>query len=224
MVFPFLFLNAQIKKGTNTIKPNYDSKSLIRNPAMGWGLYDDASGEVQDADVYWKVQDFAARKYASFFYVRWRWSDMEPEEGRYAWKYDENFKKLIHGAMERGLKICFRVYDNGQDNLKPGTPEFVKQAGAKGYHVHSGVIKHWTAFPDDPIFQEKWSNFVKAFAAEFDNPDVVDFVDGFSIGAWGEAHSIRLIDSSKLNEVFDWYTSLYTESFKHVLVALPFNG
>ena len=54
---------------------------------------------------------------------------------------------------------------------------------------------------------------MKAFVKEFDNPDVVDFVDGFSIGAWGEAHSIKLIDDSKLYEVFDWYTTLYTKSF-----------
>lgn len=191
---------------------------------MGWGLYDDASGEVQNAEAYWKAQDEAARKYASFFYVRWRWSDMEPEEGKYAWKYDDNFKKLIQGALDRGLKLSFRVYDNGQDNLRPGTPAFVRQAGANGYNVRSGKINHWTPFPDDSIFQEKWSNFVEAFAAEFDNPDIVDFVDGFSIGAWGEAHSIRLMDSSKLPKLFEWYTSLYSQNFKKVLIALPFNG
>lgn len=225
-IFLLLFANCSLQRDNSTlvITPTYDSKSLIRNPAMGWGMYDDASGEVQNADTYWKAQDTAARKYASFFYVRWRWSDMEPEEGKYAWKYNDNFKKLIQGALDRGLKLSFRVYDNGQDNLRPGTPKFVREAGAKGYHVRSEKINHWTPFPDDPIFQEKWTNFVKAFAAEFDNPDIVDFVDGFSIGAWGEAHSIRLMDSSKLRQVFDWYTSLYSDNFKHVLVALPFNG
>ena len=28
---------------------------------------------------------------------------MEPEEGKYAWIYDENYKKLIQGALDRGL-------------------------------------------------------------------------------------------------------------------------
>lgn len=208
----------------NTIKPVYDSTSLLRNPAMGWGLYDDASDEVQNAERYWAAQDQAARKHASFFYVRWRWSDMEPEEGKYAWIYNENFKKLIQGARDRGLKLCFRVYDNGQDNIRPGTPQFVKQAGAKGYEVRAGLDIHWTPYPDDPVFQEKWSNFVQAFAKEYDNPDLVDFVDGFAIGAWGEAHSIRLLDPDNLEKVFDWYTTLYSQNFKKVLLALPFNG
>ncbi|MGN1210867.1 MAG: hypothetical protein ACI4TM_04220, partial [Candidatus Cryptobacteroides sp.] len=57
-----------------------DSISVIRNPCCGWGLYDDAEDEVADAAEYWAKQDKAA-EYASFFYVRWRWSDMEPEEG-----------------------------------------------------------------------------------------------------------------------------------------------
>lgn len=57
------------------IYPEADTVSLIRNPCMGWGLYDDANDEVQNADAYWKAQDAAARAYGSFFYVRWRWSD-----------------------------------------------------------------------------------------------------------------------------------------------------
>lgn len=80
-----------------------DTVSLLRNPCMGWGVYDDANDEVQNANIYWAAQDEAARQYASFFYVRWRWSDMEPEEGKYAWLYDENYKKLIQGALDLSL-------------------------------------------------------------------------------------------------------------------------
>ena len=100
---------------------------------MGWGLYDDAVGNVANAEEYWAAQDEAARNYASFFYIRWRWSEMKPEEGKYAWIYDENYKKLIQGALDRGLKLCFRIYDNGQDNIRQGTPEYVRAAGAQGY-------------------------------------------------------------------------------------------
>jgi ribosomal protein L27 len=83
-----------------------------------------AVGNVANAEEYWAAQDEAARNYASFFYIRWRWSEMEPEEGKYAWIYDENYKKLIQGALDRGLKLCFRIYDNGQDNIRQGTPEY----------------------------------------------------------------------------------------------------
>lgn len=207
-----------------TVKPVADLNSLLRNPAMGWGLYDDANGEVQQADEYWRAQDSAANAYASFFYIRWRWTDMEPEEGRYAWIYDENYKKLIKGALDRGLKLCFRVYDNGQDNLRQGTPDYVRKAGAKGYEVGGTKGKHWTPYPDDPVYREKFEKFVQAFAKEYDNPAMVDFVDGFNLGWWGEAHHIKLQEGSLLDEVFDWYTTVYSSNFKNVILSLPFGS
>ena len=89
---------------------------------------------------------------------------MEPEEGKYAWIYDENYKKLIQGALDRGLKLCFRIYNNGQDNLRAGTPEYVRHAGAKGYTVKGLKGDLWTPYPDDSVFQEKLEKFVEAFA------------------------------------------------------------
>ena len=33
--------------------------------------------------------------------------------------------------------------------IRPGTPNFVRRAGAKGYAVHSGPAPHWTPYPDN---------------------------------------------------------------------------
>lgn len=208
-----------------TVELQQDTSSLLRNPCTGWGVYDDANDAVQDADTYWAAQDSAARKYASFFYVRWRWSEMEPEEGRYAWIYDENYKKLIQGARDRGLKLCFRIYDNGQDNLRSGTPDYVRQAGAKGYTVHGLKGESlWTPYPDDPVFQAKLTKFIEAFAKEYDDPDVVDFVDGYNLGWWGECHHVILSDQSRFEQVFDWITTLYSDNFKRVILPLCFGS
>ena len=73
-----------IPKGSKAIDLQQDRSGLLRNPCMGWGLYDDAVGNVANAEEYWAAQDEAARNYASFFYISWRWSEMEPEEGKYA--------------------------------------------------------------------------------------------------------------------------------------------
>ena len=221
--YPFLDTKDTMDVGMTFVLKE-DSNTLLRNPCMGWGLYDDANDEVQNADEYWKIQDEAARDYASFFYVRWRWSDIEPIEGQYAWEFDENFKKLIRGAIDRGLKLCFRIYNNGKDNIRAGTPDFVREAGAKGYYVDGFGYEHWTPYPDDPIFQEKLANFVEAFAEEFDDPTKVDFIDGYALGWWGECHNIKLQDPSNLKDVFDWYTSLYSSNFKNIILALPFGS
>lgn len=44
-----------------------DTLSILKNPCMGWGIYDDANDSVQNADLYWKMQDEVSKKYASFF-------------------------------------------------------------------------------------------------------------------------------------------------------------
>lgn len=203
-----------------------DTVSVLRNPCMGWGVYDDADGRAQKAGTYWKAQREAAEKYASFFYIRYRWSEMEPEEGKYAWIYDEEYKQLIQGAKDRGLKLCFRIYYNSQDNISQATPDYVRQAGAEGYMENGQQGPLWTPYPDDPVFQEKLAKFVEAFAREYDDPDVVDFVDAVNVGFWGECHNIRLSGkrNTDLNTVLDQITTIWSSHFKHVMLVLPFGS
>ena len=212
-----------LRGGQNTVTFKEDTVSVIKNPCMGWGVYDDASNQVQNADIYWAAQDSMARKYASFFYVRWRWSEMEPEEGKYAWLYDDNYRKLVKGALDRGLKLCFRIYNHSQDNYSQSTPDYVRKAGAKGYITLDGK---WTPYPDDPVFLEKLEKFVKAFAKEYDKPEMVDFVDAYNIGWWGECHHIKLADDypGALENLLDRITDIYSENFKNVMLALPFGS
>ena len=95
-----------LQSGDEIISFEPDLNTLIRNPASGWTLYDDANDYVAQANTYWNQQGAAAEKYASIFYWRSRWSELEPEEGKYAWEHDENFKALIQGALDRGLKLA----------------------------------------------------------------------------------------------------------------------
>lgn len=214
-----------VPKGSQAIDLQQDRSGLLRNPCMGWGLYDDAVRDVANADTYWAAQDEAARNYASYFLIRWRWSEMEPEEGKYAWLYDDNYKKLIQGAFDRNLKLCFCIYDNGQDNIRQGTPDYVRQAGAKGYEVTGqNGLKLWTPYADDPVFQEKYEKFVAAFAKEYDNPDKVDFISGHTLGWWGEGSHVKYIDAGNAQKTFDWFTSMYYKNFKKIILVLPYNS
>lgn len=199
-------------------------KSLVRNPMMGWALYDDANDYVAKASDYWTNMDAIARKYASVFYWRSRWSELEPTEGHYAWEEDENFKALIQGALDRGLHLAFRIYVDGQDNIYNATPDFVRKAGAQGFAAHrlwddDSVNNNWTPYLDDPVFQEKFGNFIKAFAKEFDDPTKVDFIDGYGLGWWGEGHHLTCLNPSNKGNVYKWITSLYGEAFHNVILA-----
>lgn len=70
-------------------------------------------------------------------------------------------------------------------------------------------------------FSGKLEKFVEAFAKEYDNPDIVDFVDGYSLGWWGECHHVILQDQNKFEQVFDWFTTLYSTHFKMCFLRSP---
>ena len=75
--------------------------------------------------------------------------------------------------------------------------------------------------PEDEIFMI--NQYLDLFGLdEYDNPDIVDFVDGYSLGWWGECHHVILQDQNKFEQVFDWFTTLYSTHFKNVLLTLPF--
>lgn len=197
-----------------------DTTLLIRNPGMGWTIYDDASGPVANAKEFWQLQDTIARKYATTLYIRWRWTDMEPEEGKYAWEYDDNFKALVQGALDRGLRLAFRVYVASQDNQYESTPKFVFDAGAK-YYMEKGVPGDVRSpYPDDPIFQQKFENFIQAFAKKFDDAQLVNYIDGYNLGWWGEGHSLKFKNPKKANDTFQWIINLYGNAFKQVPLVI----
>ena len=218
-----------------------DKTSLIRNPAMGWNIYDDAYDEVADAGKFWQDMDKYATEYASCLYIRWRWSELESSEGVYAWEDPEsNFSRLVKGALDRGLHLAFRIiYDSG-DNVRQATPQYVRDAGAQGYTYHDSFVTEklndydhgsfWSPFPDDPVFREKYEKFIAAFAEEFDDPDKVDYIDGLALGLWGECWFVPLSDrtigwsgsstmSERHKETFSWMTDLYSKYFKNVLLC-----
>lgn len=204
-----------------TLQPKYQEDGLIRNPGMGWVLYDDASREVSEAGPYWKAQDKVAREHASIFYVRWRWSDVEKREGVYEWDNpNSNFSKLVQGARDRGLRLAFRFYVNPTDNLRQSTPDWVRKAA--GEENGRRIQGKWAPHLDGKVFQEKFSNFIAAYGKKFNNPAEVDWIDVSSVGAWGEAHGLVLGPGANATAVYEWLLSTYDKAFPDVLLGMQF--
>lgn len=195
-----------------------DQSSLIKNPLMGWAIYSD--GYRPDMDFWKKFDALEITRYATHLYIRWPWSAFEPEQGQYAWNHDDFFTLLEDGAKERGLKLALRIYVDSRDYNTSSTPQYVRAAGAKG---ESGNTNQWSPYPDDLIFQKSYAAFLQAFAAQFDNPDIVDYVDGFGLGKWGEGHSMILADENNYDQMYDWIVKLYDDCFKNILVAINYH-
>lgn len=217
------------KECTVTFKA--DSTRVLRNPLQGWVMYlnpawdenfwtergyDDmhANGEADPV----KVSD-----YASCAYMRTSWASFETQEGKYIWN-DPNSRlmKLIKSVNARGLRVAFRIVIDGRDQGQ-NTPQYVFDAGADGYYDPYAPGKNRSPYPDDPVFQAKYAKFLRAFAEHFDDPSKVEFIDAYSLGKWGESHSMIYKDNRNKQAVFDWAIDLAASCFKRVPMIIHYH-
>ena len=212
------------------IKFNVDTLTMYRNPAMGWVMYAEMGMEFSpitrgyyNTDIFWKEMDNVnASKYCNILYIRIPWSVLEPEEGKYAWIYNEDYKRFIQKALDHGLKLAFRVFFCSSGAGMQATPQFVFDCGAD-YLIDASSKKGGSVrndpYYDDPVFQEKLVNFIKSFAKEYDNPEKVDFIDAYGLGTWGEGHGVTLKGRLSINKVIESVSGTYAENFKNILTV-----
>ena len=222
---------SETRATTTSVTFSPDTVTVLRNPLQGWVMY---LGRTWDEN-FWDEKGYDRMKadstgltvrvsdYASCAYIRTSWASFEPEEGRYAWDDpDSRLMKLVRSVNERGLRIAFRIVIDGRDQGQ-NTPQYVFDAGADGYYDPNAPGKNRSPYPDDPVFQQKYARFLHAFARQFDDPDKVEFIDAYSLGKWGESHSMIYKDNSNKEKVFDWAIALATDCFKRVPMLLHYH-
>lgn len=217
-------------KGTS-VTPEVDTDGLIRNPAMGWVLYLDAMGQMNNESLtpgnrgvffpekLWEEFDASgATQKASIFYMRVPWSFVEPSERNYAWNDPESaFSRLVKGARDRGLKLAFRINVNSTDSYTQATPNYVFRF-ITNYVIANNGKKN--AYISDPEFRYHFERFLKDFGKQFNDPDVVDYIDGMGLGNWGEGHSINTGNGWSLDRVLDSVAVYYRRAFPDILLGM----
>lgn len=205
-----------------TVKPTDNGAALV-NPDMGWVVYfysnvpTNYGSQLEPSDT---VDDFPG---VSTVFLRIPWSMVEPEEGKFNWAIlDTPAQRWISKGKRVGINIT------SSENWIPfGTPEWVKNAGAKGtyYEFGKGPVANGTLWdPDfgDPIFLSKLDKFVAALAARYDGDPSVSYVHIGSYGLWGEGHTFMSsqVPDDKADKIVREHIDLYTKHFKKTLLAI----
>ena len=175
-----------------TVRPCDTGEALV-NPGMGLVHYH-YSNRLWAYGMYSKPGDTDPLPGTSVVYLRVLWSDIEPKEGVFRW---DLFDSVAQGWIKAGKQIAVRIICCNQ--TVNATPDWVREAGAKGiwFKYRSETAEpRWEPGYDDPVFVEKYSSFLKAFAARYDGNPSVAFVDVGSLGMYGEGHTG---DTSKLS-------------------------
>ncbi len=169
------------------LEDQWDSTKVCENPNKGWYIHYfdnglDKYGSKLAPDDY--LEDFPG---LHDIYLRLAWSYLEPEENQYHW---EVIDSEIDRWTKKGYKISFRITTRETHDAVYATPEWVKNAGAKGVMIQNGEGKaSWEPDYGDPVFLEKLENFHATFAARYGGQPWLAYVDIGSYGDWGEGHT-----------------------------------
>ncbi|HEY3268763.1 MAG TPA: DUF4832 domain-containing protein [Armatimonadota bacterium] len=204
------------------VRPSDTGEALV-NPGMGWTMHfysnipENYGSKLEPSDT---VDDFPG---LSTVYLRIPWAMVEPREGEYNWAIlDTPAQRWI----SRGKQVAFRITCS-ENWMRFATPEWVKDAGAKGafYVFGKGPDPNGSCWdPDfgDPVFLKKLDAFLSAMAARYDgNPDVA-FIDVGSYGLWGEGHTLMSsqVSEAKADPIIRRHIDLYRKHFPRTLLCI----
>jgi hypothetical protein len=217
-----LNLSAAETPELRVVRPADTGEALV-NPGMGWTMHfysnipANYGSKLEPSDT---LDDFPG---LSTVYLRVPWSYVEPQEGRFNWPLlDTPAQRWI----AKGKKVAFRL-SCSESWLKFATPEWVKNAGAKGvfFEFGKGPTENgplWDPDFGDPIFLEKLENFLKALAARYDGNPVVAFLDIGSFGMWGEGHTMgsSRVPEGRVDTIVRQHIDLHVRLFPRTLLCI----
>ncbi len=150
-----------------TVHPR-ESNEILYNPGMGLADFHFGLGFGHPPTLEQYPRSTVA-------YFRWSWSDLEPEEGQYAFDFVD---RIISQAKAKGETLAFRI----MTDYKAGSPQCLLQKGVGSLKVEGGI------FPDqnNPTFLMYHEKLIKAFGQRYAGSPDIDHVDIGSVGCWGE--------------------------------------
>lgn len=197
-----------------------DSGAVLVNPGMGWTMHfysnvpANYGSKLSPADT---LDDFPG---LSTVYLRLPWAYLEPEEGKFNWAIlDTPAQRWI----AKGKRIALR-FTTSENWMKYATPEWVKDAGAKGtfYEFNKGRVdagNTWDPIFDDPVYLAKLEAFLAAAAKRYDGNPNVEFIDVGTYGMWGEGHTFMSSQQDSL-AIQKLHIDLHLKHFRTTLLCI----
>lgn len=182
-------LKSEAESNMVVVEP-VDHGLALLNPNMGWNFpycidNQDAQyggGRPEDDTLDW----FPG---ANAVYFRVGWAHLEPEEGRFNWEYTDRIAKHWI-AKGKQVSYCWLVFSTV--GSMAATPQWLQRSGAHGWYfptTNGKALPQWVPNWDDPVFLEKFGNFLAAAAARYDGKPWLQFIEIGSLGTWGEGHT-----------------------------------
>jgi hypothetical protein len=176
--------------GTAVVRPA-ESDAILVNPGIGIQTFQRFNGDAINPGIRWsevgpevRIQPAEAKPdypEASVAYLRWFWSQLEPEQGKYRWDIIDT---ALEGARLHKQKLMIRIMPYDQQHPMP---EWYQNSGARRANKASDADgKIWSPDADDPLYMKHWGALVTEAGARYDGHAYLDSVDVSTVGYWGE--------------------------------------
>ena len=208
---------------TTVVRPT-EIDDILVNPGMGIETFQRFQGQPLNEGVRWSEVgpegsgvdgarvDFPA---SSVAYLRWFWSQLEPQRGTYRWSIIDNALTEAHRHGQR-LAIRLMPYDD-----KHPMPDWYVKSGAKRANAPTdkdGAI--WSPDANDPLYFTYWSALILEAGKRYDGHPDLNHVDVSTVGYWGEGWGPYLPDWRIQQQLID----VYFKAFPRTLLLMNFDA
>src|SRR3954470_15959409 len=212
-----LWLSAAIAVSAQTtiVRPT-ETDDILVNPGMGIETFQRFNGQAINDGVRWSEvgPEKAGAEAApvefpgsSVAYLRWFWSQIEPQRGVYRWSILDD---ALAEAHRHGQRLAIRImpYDD-----KHAMPDWYLASGAKRANAATdkdGAI--WSPDADDPLYAKLWTALIVEAGKRYDGHPDLNHVDVSTVGYWGEGWGPYLPSWSIQQQLIDVYFTSFTRT------------
>ena len=193
----------EVLPGSEVVMATTPSDQVVPNFGMGLVTYvtgDFGGNTFRGQDMEKAIEAFAQVPMGQKLYLRPTWRELQKRPGRL--DPDAYWTTVFAVTKQYGKRVGFRVMMSAPDIAEPALPDFVL-ARVPMVRLRGG---EWQRGPDllqkvyeeprydHPFFQDAFRELNALLAAEFDGNALVEFVDTFMYGFWGEGHTWPFTD------------------------------
>ena len=149
---------------------------------------------------------------SGLYYCGGRWKELEPEPGEYRWD-------ILDNGLEKARQMgCTSIVRIAPYALRPeeDVPLWMRERWPE-----EPDYPFWRVDPNTTDYAERWSEFIRAFAARFDGDERISSVYLAITGAWGEGGGSEFVVPEKLEQVVSAYLDGFTKTPIQALLHDP---
>jgi hypothetical protein len=184
----------QIFPGGDVVMATTPSEEAVPNFGRGLITYiaaDMGTAEILGDDKAKAIEELVKLPLGQKLYIRPTWREVQPRRGRL--DFPDYWKLTFELAKRYNKQVGFRIQMRAPDYREEALPEFVlgkvPMVKLEGQWRRNAKNAFEEPRYDHPYFQEAFQELNSLLAAELNGNPLVEFLDTFMYGFWGEGHT-----------------------------------